>query len=96
MGFSSLSDIAAIPVLLFYLTIFSLFMMPLTNYISRKYEVEADAFALSSTGDRDSFISSMEKLAAINLSDMDPHPLVEFFLYSHPSIRKRIFFAQNY
>ena len=32
----------------------------------------------------------MEKLAAINLADKEPHPVVEFFFYSHPSIKRRI------
>jgi Zn-dependent protease with chaperone function len=32
----------------------------------------------------------MQKLAQQNLSNPDPHPALEFFLYSHPSISKRI------
>jgi len=90
MGFEKIYDLAALPVLLFYLTIFSLMMMPLTNYISRKYEFEADKYALDVTGDRDGFISTMEKLAAINLADREPHPIIEFIFYSHPSISRRI------
>ncbi len=70
--------------------------MPVTNYISRKFEVEADAFALRATGDRESFISAMEKLAAMNLSDMEPGRVVEFLFYSHPSISRRISFARNF
>lgn len=96
MGFTELYDIAAMPVLLLYLTLFSIFAMPATNFISRKFELEADAFALRATGDRESFISTMEKLAAMNLSDMDPNPVVEFIFYSHPSIGRRISFARNF
>ncbi len=96
MGFTEIYDLGALPVLLFYLTVSGLVMMPLTNYISRRYEVEADTSALELTGDRESFISAMEKLADINLADRDPSPIVEFFLYSHPSIKKRIEFAGKF
>ncbi len=81
-------EIAAIPILLFYLTLFSLAIMPVSNALSRKFEREADSFALKITGDRDSFVSSMEKLAELNLADRDPNPVTEFMFYSHPSIKK--------
>jgi len=90
MGFEKVYDLAALPVLLFYLTIFSLMIMPLTNFISRKYEFEADRYALDVTGDRGGFVSAMEKLASINLADREPHPFIEFIFYSHPSINRRI------
>ena len=69
--------------------------MPLTNYISRRYEFQADEYAVKITGDKESFISAMEKLANLNLADKEPQPAIEFFLYSHPSIKRRIAFAEN-
>ena len=90
MGYEKIFELAALPVLVFYLTVFSFFMMPLTNYISRKYEFEADRYALELTGDMASFVSTMEKLAAQNLADREPHPFIEFIFYSHPSIKRRI------
>jgi STE24 endopeptidase len=96
LGFAHVYDIAAIPILFFYLTMFSLVTMPLSNALSRKYEREADRYALDITRDRESFISSMEKLADMNLADRDPNPVTEFMFYSHPSIKKRIAFARNH
>ncbi|OHD65876.1 MAG: hypothetical protein A2176_03440 [Spirochaetes bacterium RBG_13_51_14] len=96
LGFHNAYDIAAVPVLFFYLTLVSLITMPLSNALSRKYEREADRYALEITGDRDSFISSMEKLADMNLADRDPNPVTEFMFYSHPSIKKRIEFARKW
>lgn len=90
MGFVKIYELAALPVLVLYLSIFSLIMMPLTNFISRKYEFEADNYALEVTGDMESFVSTMEKLADQNLADREPHPVVEFIFYSHPSIKRRI------
>ncbi|HQO39941.1 MAG TPA: M48 family metalloprotease, partial [Spirochaetota bacterium] len=90
MGFTALHDLAALPVLMLYLSLFGLLLMPLTNSISRRYEYQADAYALKTTGNIEAFVSTMEKLAAINLADKEPHPVVEFFFYSHPSIKRRI------
>ncbi len=95
MGFENVYDLAALPALVFYLTLSGLIMMPVTNYISRRYEFQADRYAVEITSDLNSFISTMEKLAEINLADKEPHPVVEFFLYSHPSIKRRIETAKN-
>lgn len=95
MGFEKIYELAALPVLILYLSIFGLVMMPLTNFISRKYEFEADSYALEVTGDMESFVSTMEKLADQNLADKEPHPLVEFIFYSHPSIKRRIAAAED-
>lgn len=93
MGISELHALQALPVLMLYLSISGLLMMPLTNYISRKYEFQADEYAVRNTSDKESFISAMNKLAEMNLADKEPHPAVEFLLYSHPSIKRRIEFA---
>jgi STE24 endopeptidase len=94
-GFVYIHEIAALPILFFYLSLFSIIAMPLSNYLSRSFEIEADRFSLDILEDKKSFISSMEKLAEINLADKEPHPLIEFLLYSHPSIKKRIEYARG-
>jgi Zn-dependent protease with chaperone function len=48
------------------------------------------------TGDPESFISGMEKLAEINLADTTPHPLIEALFYSHPSLARRIASAAKF
>ena len=63
---------------------------PIQNAISRRFEWHADAFAVKITGNREAFASALEKLGRINMADRDPHPLVEFLFYSHPSIGKRV------
>jgi STE24 endopeptidase len=96
MGYAHVYEIAAIPVLFLYLSLFSLVTMPLSNALSRMYEREADRYALDITRDRAAFISTMEKLADMNLADRDPNPVTEFMFYSHPSIKKRIAFARSH
>ncbi len=61
----------------------------LMNYISRKHEYEADAFA-TETFSGDPMKSALKKLSADNLSNLTPHPLYIFFHYSHPTLVQRL------
>ena len=90
LHFSSLTDLAALPLLAIWLALFGLVTSPLGNMISRHHERQADAFAVRTTGKRDAFASALRKLSATNLADPSPHPIVEFMFYSHPPIAKRI------
>jgi STE24 endopeptidase len=89
-GFSGLTDPAALPLLALWLSIFALVTGPLGNLISRRHEFHADAFAVRTTGLASAFSSALQKLARLNLADPEPHPLVEFLFYSHPSISHRL------
>ena len=89
-GFTSIAQIAALPLLAVWLGIYSLVTAPLTNMVSRSHERAADRFAVRLTGNAEAFGNALRKLAAINLADVSPHPVVEFLFHSHPSIEKRI------
>lgn len=90
LGFSSRTEIAALPLLSLWMMLISLVQTPLTNILSRKYEYEADQYAVELSQKPEAFISSLEKLTEQNLGDKNPHPAVEWFFYSHPSIDRRI------
>lgn len=89
-GFSEIAQIASLPLLFLWGAIVGLVQTPITNYISRKFEYEADNYAVISTNKKESFIQTLEKLTDQNLGDREPHPFVEWFFYSHPSIKNRI------
>ena len=95
-GFTSLYQLSALPLLFLLLSLYSLVTSPITNILSRKFEWEADTFALEITKDREAFISAMEKLADQNLADKQPNKIIEFLFHSHPSLEKRIEFAKGY
>ena len=95
-GFSGISEIAAIPLLFLYLSIYGLITSPVSNIFSRKFEWEADTFALETTKNKPAFISAMEKLADQNLAEKSPNKVIEFLFHSHPSIEKRIQFAEKF
>jgi STE24 endopeptidase len=89
-------DIAAFPLLALCLFLFGLVAMPLNNAFSRSLEWKADATALELTANRDAFIRAMRKLGEQNLADLSPHPLVEFLLHDHPSLARRIAWAEQW
>jgi STE24 endopeptidase len=61
----------------------------LLNYLSRKFEFEADDFA-KETFDGQPLISSLKKLSRNSLSNLTPHPAYVFVHYSHPPLKDRI------
>jgi STE24 endopeptidase len=94
-GFDGVGDIAAFPIFLLVLGLYGLVTMPLSNAFSRWRERRADEYALESTHKPQAFASAMTRLANQNLSDVDPEPWVEFLLYSHPALQKRIAMAES-
>ena len=89
-----LHDYANLPLLALVSTVVGIVALPLTNTYSRRRETAADDFAIATTDMRAEFISAMEKLAKQNLSNAEPHPLIEAVLHSHPSVSRRIARAQ--
>ena len=94
-GFSSIADIAALPLLGLWLSVFGFVTAPLGNILSRKHEREADTYAVHTTHNKSAFVSALQKLSTTNLADPAPHPLVEFLFYSHPSIARRIALVES-
>ena len=89
-GFVGPADIAALPLLVIAMGVFSLVLTPLNNALSRWRERLADRYALESTHKPQAFADAMTRLANQNLAEADPEPWVVFFFYSHPPIRERV------
>jgi STE24 endopeptidase len=95
-GFAGVGDIAALPLFGLVMGAFGLVTMPFGNAFSRWRERRADAYALAATGKPLALASAFTRLANQNLADADPEPWVEFWLYSHPALSKRIAMAEAY
>lgn len=65
------------------------------QYISRRFEYQADHFASTTISDPESLVSALMKLAADNLSHLTPHPFYVFLNYSHPPVPDRIRAIRN-
>ncbi len=80
----------------FSLILFSILISPLEliltfplNYISRKAEYAADAFATKHVG-KEATMGAFKVLAQENLANLTPHPLYVLIHYNHPSIPQRL------
>ena len=95
LGYKGIADPAALPLLLFVLAVFGLSLSPLLNVLSRFHERQCDRYALERTHNKSAYRSAFIKLARINKSDPDPHPLVAFLFHDHPPIRERLAIAES-
>ena len=90
---NGLADIAATPALLLTVSLFSFFLAPVTNGISREIEHQADAYGLQVTGNGPAMARAFVSLSEQNLSAPDPPAFIQFWLMDHPSLQQRIDFV---
>jgi len=79
------------------LVLFGILMTPMSevlsvagNWMSRKHEFEADAYAAEVTGNPQAMSDALLKLSRDNLSNLTPHPFYVFLNYTHPPAVERI------
>ena len=63
---------------------------PIGNWISRRHEYEADAFAKDAMNSAQPMKAALLKLAQKNLSNLTPHSLYSAVYYSHPTLVERL------
>ncbi|MBC8233718.1 M48 family metallopeptidase [bacterium] len=88
-----MANISVYAGLVFFALLYSpieLILSVLMNYLSRKYEYEADAFAAETTESVDAMILGLKNLYVSNLGNLTPHPLNVVLNYSHPPVLERI------
>lgn len=73
-----------------FLGTFTFWITPITNFLSRKHEFEADAFAAEMTQDSTALSTALISLSRENLSHLQPHPWYSFYYHSHPTLIERI------
>ncbi len=73
-----------------FISMLGFFAQPLESAVSRKFEREADDFALGLMEKAEPISSALKRLAADNLSNLSPHPFYAWFYYSHPPLVERI------
>ena len=66
------------------------FLSPAGAAISRKYEREADCYALGLVGSTRFLAQALRRLAKENLANLHPHPAYVAFYYSHPPLAERV------
>jgi Zn-dependent protease with chaperone function len=95
-GFFDLSNIASLPLLLLLTTLFLLLSSPLSNFVSRIMERQADRFGLEITQNNQAAGEAFLALQQQNLANPRPGPLYNFWRNTHPSLGDRIDFTNSY
>ena len=90
LGVAGLADPAGFPMLMLSLFLIGLVGLPLQNALSRRFEWQADRFAVALTGRPAAFAGALRKLGELNLADPAPPRWIEWLFYDHPAIPRRI------
>lgn len=96
LGFSALSDVASLPLILILFGAGSLVVTPISLAVQRHFEHEADRFGLEITRDNRSAAEAFVKLQQENLAVPRPGRLYQWWRASHPSLGERIDFSNDY
>ena len=95
-GVDGPGDARAVALLLALLALISFASGPGQNLISRRIEARADLHSLNLTREPDQFVAMQRRLATVNLSDLDPSPLVFGMFSTHPTAPQRIALARTW
>jgi len=90
-------NLSLFPVFAIFIGLLSgLFLGPLNNGLSRRFERQADQYALENIEDKKSFLTALAGLADRNLSNAYPEWWMKVLFYSHPPIGERLQMAEEF
>lgn len=95
-GITSIASIASLPLIGLINGILGFLIMPITNTHSRWRESNADKFALIHLNKPEAQVSTEKRLADTTLSTLKANPFIEFWLFTHPSVDRRIKMAEEW
>jgi STE24 endopeptidase len=87
---TQVADPHRLPVVLLLGFALGLAALPPVTAVSRSWERSADRYALQLTKEPAAYQSVFRRLAATNLSDLDPPAMVYFLLFTHPTTAERL------
>jgi len=95
-GFTELSDVASLPLIILLFSVYFLIITPVALAFSRHNEHEADRFGLEITRNNHAAAMAFVKLQQENLGVPRPNVLIKLWQASHPPLGERIDFANQY
>jgi len=100
-GVSEFSSRTGFVVLLFSVSIASFLLQPVSSAVSRHFEHQADVFGQEAIhgivpDPQKTAVAAFNALGQSWLEDPNPNPLIEFWLFDHPSTQHRAEFALHY
>jgi len=94
LGVNTPSTHTALLLFMIILPIFSVFLQPISSFLMRKHEFEADSYAAKQSSAR-YLINALVKLYSENANTLTPDPLFSAFHDSHPPAPVRIAFLSS-
>ncbi|PQM26068.1 peptidase M48 [Sphingopyxis lindanitolerans] len=91
---AAIGDPRGFPVLLFFLSLFGLVTLPLTNTLIRIDESEADLYSLKTENRPDALATALVKTAEYR--SPRPGAVEEIIFYDHPSVERRVRVAMDW
>jgi Zn-dependent protease with chaperone function len=100
-GATDLASRTGFVVLLFTIAVAGFLLQPVSSAVSRHFEHQADVYGQEAIhgivpDPQKTAVAAFNDLGQAWLEDPSPNPLIEFWLYSHPSTEHRAEFAQHY
>ena len=95
-GFSELSDVASLPLILLLFSAYVFVITPGVMAFTRYHEHESDRFGLEILRNNHAAATAFVKLQTENLGVPRPHWLVRLWQASHPTLGERIDFCNAY
>jgi STE24 endopeptidase len=95
-GFTELSDIASLPLVILLFTLYLFIVSPLVLTFTRSIEHESDQFGLEITQNNRAAATAFVKLQEENLGVPRPHWLYKLWRQSHPTLGERIDYCNSY
>jgi STE24 endopeptidase len=89
-GLDGIAHVALLPSILLLGVVFSTALLPFLCALSRYHERQADAFALRVSGRSEAFARALERLCALNLSELEPPRWAQILFGTHPAPAERI------
>ena len=89
LGVAQMTNATGLLLFILVSPVFNPFMQPITAYVQRKFEFEADDYACANANAA-AMISALVKLYRENASTLTPDPLYSAFHDSHPPAAIRI------
>jgi STE24 endopeptidase len=90
IGLAQASFPAQLVILMFLGSLVAFPFTPLSSWLSRRHEWQADRFACELSGAPDALATALIKLSGENLANLHPHPIYAKFYYSHPPVVERV------
>jgi len=95
-GFRNLFNYASLPLFILLLNLFLFLSNPISNYLSRWMEREADSYEIILTEDREAAVSAMEKLYDHSLGLPRPSNFYKIWYNTHPPLEERVEFYRTF